>query len=351
MNILPFLSQQLTRRPFGLGSIALCLAAAGCGGGGGGNDGVGSGGSGTCVAPLSFYSGPVSSRTGLTILVDDVAFDLRGPRVADCSAAIVVDDDTGAMVSSDLLQPGMGLDVFNIGVNTAADGTRSAGASLVYLHDDVIGTVESVDVAASTLKVLGQTVTSNASTVYAGATDLSGLAPGQAVRVYAMYDLAASAYRATRIEALTSPPSQDSVTGAITGLDAAGKTFTLGGAFVSYAGIAGANTPALANGLMVQVHVQAVPQSDTWIATAVATVPTSLGASGDVPDRGIAGIISQFANETSFTLPNLQIDARAATITYAHGAPVNLGVGSYVLVHGRVAAGILVADTVHVESF
>ncbi len=349
MNTLPSLRLQLTRRPFGLCGIALCLAAAGCGAGS--NDVVGSGGSGTCVAPLSFYSGPVSARTGLTILVDDVAFDLRGPRVADCSAAIVVDYDTGAMVSSDLLQPGMGLDVFNIGVNTAADGTRSAGASLVYLHDDVIGTVESVDVAASTLKVLGQTVSSNASTVYAGATDLSGLAPGQAVRVYAVYDQAASAYRATRIEALTSPPSQDSVTGAIAGLDAAGKTFTLGGALVSYAGIAGASTPALANGLVVQVHVQAVPQSGTWIATAVATVPTSLGASGDVPDRGIVGIISQFTNETSFNLPALQVDARAATITYAQGAPVKLGVGSHVLVHGRLAAGILVADTVQVERF
>lgn len=348
MNALQPLGLRLARRPFGLCSIALCLAAAGCGGG---NDVVGSGGSGTCVAPLSFYSGAVAARTGWTVLLDDVAFDLRGPRVYDCGAAIVIDDDTGAMVSSDLLQPGMGLDVFNIGVNTAADGTRSAAASQVYLHDDVIGTVESVNIAASTLKVLGQTVTSNANTVYAGATDLSGLAPGQAVRVYAIYDLAASAYRATRIEALTSPPSQDSVTGAIAGLDAAGKTFTLGGALVSYAGIAGASTPALANGLMVQVHVQAVPQSGTWLATAVATVRTSLGASGAVPDRGIEGIISQFANATSFNLPTLQVDARSATITYAPGVPVNLGAGSFVLVHGRVVAGILVADTVQVKAF
>jgi hypothetical protein len=349
MNIFRPLGLRLVRRPFGQCGIAFCLAAAGCSGGG--NDVVGSGGSGTCVAPLSFYSGAVSARTGWTVLLDDVAFDLRGPRLYDCSAAQVFDDDTGAMVSSDLLQPGMGVDVFNIGVNTAADGSRSAGASQVYLHDDVVGTVESVDTAASTLKVLGQTVTSNASTFYAGAIDLSGLAPGQAVRVYAMYDLAASAYRATRIEALTSPPSQDSVTGAIAGLDAAGKTFTLGGALVNYSNVASASTPALANGLMVQVHVQAVPQSGTWLATAVATVRTSQSPNSAVPERAIEGIISQFANATSFNLPALQVDARAATITYAPGAPVTLGAGSYVLVHGSVVAGILVADTVQVRAF
>ena len=197
----------------GAGVLALVAAC----GGGGGSDATAPG-----ATPSSFSSGVISGFG--SVIVNGVRWD--------DSSASVTDDDGNRKSRSDL-KLGMTVEVDGGPVNkSAATGVAMA----IRYGAETLGPVTSVDTAASTLVVLGQTVEVTASTVFGESITggLAGIAAGAVVEVHGLYDAAAAKVVATRIEVKTGV-TEYRLRGTLGALDTTAKTFQIGSETISYA--------------------------------------------------------------------------------------------------------------------
>lgn len=323
----------LNRRHLLLGAGATAvLALAGCGGGGGGTDvaGVGSGGTG------SFASGPIHGFG--SIIVGGVRYDDSAARIAS---------DAGATASSADLRLGMVVEVNGGDVATdPATGQRRAAASTIGVRSEIEGPISAIDTAAGTLTVLGQQVRVTPATVFDD--DLRGglasLRLGQVVEIYGLLN-AAGQYTATRIDDEDDARSYK-LRGQVSGLDSAARTFRIGAAVISYAGL-GTPPANLANGQYARVELNTTPgAAGTWTATRLQTTPTGTGS---LPTTGrvnaeLEGFITAFTSGTRFAVNGVEVDASGAT-----RLPAGLALGRRVEVEGVLAGGVLVAREVELE--
>ena len=197
----------------------LFLAAGVLGGCGGGGDGVGTGGTGTYA---------LGTITGFgSIIVNGVRFD--------DSAASVLDDDDATRGRGEL-KLGMRVAIDSDAIRSDAAG-RSATASRIRVLSELAGPVSAVDTAAGTLELLGQTVRIGALTVFddhiAGA--LAGIAIGQTIEVYGLYDAASGSYDATRIE-LRDASAAWHLRGPVAALDSPRRSLRIGTLSFDYGG-------------------------------------------------------------------------------------------------------------------
>lgn len=307
---------------------ALGLVACG-GGGGGGSDGVGSGGTG------SFAVGPISGFG--SVIVNGIRYDDSG--------ADVFDDD-GNAVAAEALLLGMVVEVTGSELTSTATGP-TANASSIRYSSEIVGPVQAVDLAAGTLKVLGQDVDVTATTVFD--EDLSGglgqVQVGQIVEVYALGN-GAGRYTATRIELKNPDRDNYRLRGPVRELDTQAQTFRIGETLVSYADLPDSETPALADGQLVRVRLDPVPVNGAHVAQRL--------RSGDreVEDRDeaeIEGLVSsvEAGNPRRFSVDGIPVDATNAE--FDDGTPADLAVGVRVEVEGRLSAGVLIAREVEFE--
>jgi len=235
--------------------IASVLAAVlvACGGG------VDSGGTG--APTITYASGPI---TGFgSVIVNGVHFD---------DAAASIRDGSGNTRSRDDLKLGMTTEINGSGVATDASGVSSSAASSIVFASALLGPVASVNPAAGTLTVLGQTVDIAPNTVFDDslAGGLAGLIAGDVVEIYALPNFATLHYVATRIE--RRPGATAFVLlAALSNLNTQAKTFDLGGRLgVSYAALSAAQLPAnLANGQVVRVQLATAPVANVWQASSL----------------------------------------------------------------------------------
>jgi Domain of unknown function (DUF5666) len=205
--------------------------------------------------------------------------------------------------------------------------------------------VGTIDTAASTVQVLGQTVLVTTSTVFDSslAGGLSALTAGAVVEVHGILDPANGRIVATRIEPKTAATAYK-IRGAIAGLDTTAKTFTINGQLISYASLPAANVPAgLTNGQIVRVRLQTTQVSGAWVASA-------LRGGVRLPDNNreaeVEGAITVFTSATSFEISGLKVDATNASFPDGQTGVV---LGARVEVHGTVTNGVLVATKVEIE--
>lgn len=301
-------------------ATALAAAVAGCGGG------VGVGGTG------AYASGPI---TGLgSIFVNGIEFQIDD-RVAE------VIDDNGGRRTSDALHPGMLVEVES-GPVGGSSGALTAEATRVRFASELIGPVDSVDVAGSTLVVLGQTVEVVAGRTIFDASYANGLASvvaGSNVEVYGLYGPGGRLF-ATRIEPRGGTLASFKLRGPVATLDAAAQTFQLGTLTLSYRGIA---PPAgLANGLIVRVTVAPAPSGGVW------TVLTFEGGVRRLPDGGdtrLRGTVTAITGVRLFSVNGQPVDARTASFDNEAGVVL----GARVEVGGTASGGVLQAATVKLE--
>lgn len=327
---------RLTRTPDWRLALAagasLCAAAllVACGGGA---DGAGTtSGTATPSAAVSYSQGAI---TGFgSVFVNGVRFD---------DTAAVVTDDDGNASSSTALKLGMMVQVDAGAVDNAAS---AAVAAAIRWGSEVLGPVGTVDLTASTVQVLGQTVLVTPSTVFDTtlAGGLSALTAGAVVEVHGILDTANSRIVATRIESKTGATAYR-LRGAIAALDTTAKTFTINGQLISYASLATASVPAgLANGQIVRVRLQTTQVSGAWVATA-------LRGGLRVPDSNreaeVQGAITVFTSATDFEISGLKVDATNASFPDGQAGVV---LGARVEVHGTVTNGVLVATRVEIET-
>jgi hypothetical protein len=321
------------RRPMGrfsvgqwlsLRALALLVAVAGllsCGGG------VGVGGTGDSQ-PL-VVSGPIEGFG--SVIVGGVEFDDAG--------ATVYDDD-GAAVTRDGNELRLGMTV-SIEGRTGADA-RTATAQAIRVSSLVVGFVESVDVNAGRIRVLGQTVQVNPATVFDPATapGLGALQPGDAVAVYGSPGAAGANGLATRVErAPAAAPHR--VQGVVSAVDTAAHTFQIGDEVFTYAGDAPPADVAVGKVVKVKVDKNAAPGKPV---VDVKKPPPKPPATVRVD---IEGTVTAMSSTDTFTVDDQPVDARDATFIPQRSL---LAVGARVVVKGHLEGGVLVADSVKVTT-
>jgi len=300
-----------------LAPLIALLVAAGCGG-------VDSGGTGAVVSV-----GPISGFG--SIIVNGVRFDE--------SSATIEDDDGNPLTQDRLL----------LGVMTRVDGSTpnsldQSVANLILVTSDLVGPVASVDVAAATLSVLGQTVLVTPATAFdvAFPGGLASVTTGSTVEVYGRYDAANGNYTATRVEARPNPPYYR-LRGPIASVNAAKRTLTIGGEKIDYSGVPPADAANAVTGTIVRAKLQTTRQSGSLVAVAL---PSGVQQLPDSQSATVEGRISAFTSSRQFSVNGTSVDASAATFPNGEAGVV---LGARVKVDGVSTAGVLQATSVNVE--
>ena len=319
-----------------LQAIALLAASAAaliaCGGGGGD-----AGSSTVTAAPgttaASFAAGPI---TGFgSVIINGIRFD-------DSTAH--VSDDDGVAHEKGELKLGMMATVQSSQI-LSDDKGQHGQASTIGFRSELVGPVSAVDAVARSLVVLGQPVDVTPATVFDDrlGAGLASIAVGAVVEVYATFDASTGRYSATRIE----PKANAAVfklRGPIASLDTTALTFRIGTALVSYAGVAAATLPALANGTLVRVKLQTTQVAGAWVANEVRAAVQRVE---DHAEAEVKGRVTAFTSATQFSVDGLAVDASKAT--FPNGS-TGIVLGARVEIHGAAIAGVIVASKVSVET-
>ena len=307
-----------------LGALALSLLAAltiaACGGGSD-SAAVGSGGTG------SFSVGTI---TGFGSVI------VNGQRYDDSSAS--VSDEEGPRSRADLR---LGMVVT---VQGSISDTGSATASSIVIDSDLLGPVDvgSISTGNNTFAVLGQKVVVTAGTVFDAALPmgLSSLRAGQTLEVYGFLNPVANELQASLVQP-SSAPGKYKISGNVSSLDSGARTFQIGSATVSYAGLSGADIPQ-ANGVFAKVR----------LSTGAAGVRQATGLRmnnmvvADRQNAEVEGLVAAFSSPTQFSVGNVRVDARNAS--FPNGT-TGLGLGARVEVKGALTAGTLLARLVKLQ--
>jgi len=310
-----------TRRRLTAGLLAAALLIthlAGCGGG------VDSGGTGIIA------SGPISGLG--SIFVNDVRFD-------DDSAEIR--DEQGALLTKDQLKLGMTVIVEGGTLDTSAAQATST-AQVIRVVSDLVGPVGTVDAAAGSFTVLGQTVIVGARTLFDGSLTggFSALAPGMTVQVYSQYDPLTRQYAATRVEQLPDA-TFFKIRGVVAARDPQAPSLTLGSEVIGVGGVAGSAVPPADIGDFLSVRLLA--ETGQLAATSVRSADLMLG---DHPVARVEGTVTEILSPRSFKVNGIAVDGATA---HFDGDEAKVVLGARVGVLGSTLAGTLVATRVIVH--
>lgn len=311
-------------------AVAMGVLALLCSCGGGTSlAGVDSGGTG---GDTTLASGPVNGLG--SAIVDGVRFDV--------SNATIVDED-GDTVTEAQLAMGM---VAKIGSSTVvtANGQSRAVASTVVIRSQLVGPVDSVDVAGNELVMLGQTIAITPATWFDSSLSggFSNALVGEIIEVYGQYDRNRNIYVATRI-AQHLDHTAYKIAGLLNAVDTTARTLVVGGQSVSYALLSPSSVPTLTVGDFVRVRVGTLAIGGVWRALSVAV------ARVDLPDRRdvrVRGRIGNWTSTRSFHVDGVRIDASNAVFV---GTEANAVLGARVTVVGSSSGGVMNATQVTID--
>ncbi|MGE0114185.1 MAG: DUF5666 domain-containing protein [Steroidobacteraceae bacterium] len=310
--------------------LALSSMFVACGGGsdsttaGINGSGITNGGSsvpGVAVGPITAFG---------SIFVNGVEFDLS-------SSTVKVEGISGLNQSD--LRIGQVVTV-NGGINTT---TGRGTATSVEFSDNLQGPVASVNTAASTFTVLGQTVKVTGATVFAGIADLDALAaqPANTVVVeISGFVNNLDQVEATRVEVKTGVGSNGyELTGKVTNLS--GVTFTIGSTLIDFTGAQLPNgSPGNNN---VCVEVKGGFNGTVFNATSVEVKSCGISATSGLGE--IEGIITTVSGNV-FSMGSVSVST-ASSPRYVNGAASNLIAGTKVEVEGTFnSSGVLMASKI-----
>ncbi len=338
-----------TRRRLLRAGTAACLGGIGLSGcGGGGDDASSAAPAGADTGPrrriLGIDSGGTGAPAYFSATLDSAQPLTAAGVVFDTSAAVVTDAD-GEALALDALASGMGCRI-EASSPRAVDGQATSVARTVRLGEQVLGPVDSVDVATRSLVVLGQRVSCTAGTRFGEglATGLDGLRSGDLVQVWGEAGGVATPAVATRIDRRPQAASRI-VRGVLRSVDPVLGTATVGQLNLRFTpGDPAVATSGLAVGRIARAR---------WAAAADGGLGTLLSLREDgvpLPPGGEAelqGRVSRIDGPTRIAVDGVDIDfARAGSVQGLRW----LALGARVEAHGRALGGVLVADELAVEA-
>jgi Domain of unknown function (DUF5666) len=302
----------------GLMSVGLLLVAA-CGGVG--QDGTG-------AVPDTQTTGVVNGFG--SVIVNGIHFDVTG-------AQITVDGAAGAAQAD--LRVGM---VVTVTGRVAADASTGTASRLVY-ESLLRGSIDETPGALS-LRVLGQRIHVDQTTVFSGAAGASELRLGDRLQVSGFRD-ADGSLRATWVQR-ESGSGTPQLTGFVSAV--AGNTITVSGLVIdiSRAVLQGFGAAVPATGQLVRVALEAAPVAGTAAASRVSLIDISTPA--EVRKQQLQGIVTLWdAAAGRFVLNGLggqpvRVDANTQ---FTDGTVADLANGKRVEVRGtRGSDGVLTAE-------
>ncbi len=265
---------------------------------------------------------------------------VRGVRFDDSTAA-VADEDGNTRSNSDL-KLGMMVEVDSGNIDRAS---ATAQALRIRWGSEIVGPVGTIDLAASTVRVLGQTVLVTSSTVFDStlAGGLSALSAGAVIEVHGILDPANGRVVATRIEPKAGALAFK-LRGVITALDTTAKTFRINGQVISYVGLPSGNVPpGLTHGQVVRVLLQTTQVGGVWVATGLRG---GLRLPEARQEAHVEGVVTVFTSASNFEINGLRVDASSANFP---DGTAGIVLGARVEVEGTVTNGVLVATKVEIE--
>jgi hypothetical protein len=315
-------------RRIGFTMVALAAGlATGCGGGGGG--GSSSSGSGIDRGGITIAQGPISGFG--SVIVNGVHYSTSG-------ATITVDDQPG---SESELRVGY---VVRIEGTLDASGTTGT-AKTISFNDNVEGPVQSIDLVASRLVVLGQIVQVGPATSFDDSIvprDLGGLLVGDRVEVSGLVG-SDGVIAATRIERKGAAGTVE-VRGVASGVDNAAHRLQINGLTVDYssAQLSGFASGQPANGDVIGAK-GTVDGSGMLNATQLEKRSDSLpGTPNDKAE--LEGLVTRFVSATDFDVAGQRVTTTAATV-YEHGTVADIALDAGIEVSGTFdTSGRIVAQ-------
>ena len=265
--------------------------------------------------------GVITGLGGITI--NDV-------RYATNAATVTVNGQPGTL--SDLRQG----QIVTVSGTINSDG-QSGTANSILFDANLIGPVENLDAANGRLTVMGQTVRSDADTLFGAGIDpltYAGLSIGSIVQVSGYGD-AAGAIRATRIDPDTAS-TELLLIGKVAGLDLANLLFTINRLTIDYSGAIVIDLPggAPSNGMMLKAI--GTVSSGLFIVERLVSAPDLLGSTGQRIQS--AGVITRFNSSADFDINNFAAAANAGT-TFLNGDAGDLALNAELVIDGDFASG------------
>jgi hypothetical protein len=308
----------------------LALSLSGCGGGSGGGGGDNQV-SGIDRGGITIAQGPINGFGSVIV---------NGVRYSTTGATITIDDQPGT--ESDL----------RVGQVVRVEGRLDAGgatgtATRISYDDDVEGPIESIDVAAGRLVVLGQTVKVGPSTSFddrISPRSLSGLAVGDRIEVSGLIS-AGGLIEATRIE-LKSASSAVELKGTVSSVDTVARRLRINEQQVDYSSAQLSNFPSgqPGNGDLVEVK-GSVNGSGVLVATRIERRNASLAGTTD-DSAEIEGLVTRYVSAADFDVAGQRVTTTASTV-YEGGTATNLALDANVEIEGGFdATGRVVARKV-----
>lgn len=231
------------------------------------------------------------------------------------------------------------------------DDNGNSTADRIDFDDLVKGPVDSVDTAAGTLVVMGQTVLTDADTSFddniPGAS-LAGLNAGDIVEVSGMRR-ADGDIQATRIEAKPAGTVFE-VTGVASNVDTAAHKLSVNALVVDYSSATLRDFPngQPNNGDLVEAKGNSVNASGELVASSLELKrdPDDAGAGMQVE---IEGLITRFVSATDFDVAGKPVTTNSST-RFENGSAADLALNVKVEAEGQVDAnGVLVATKVQLK--
>ena len=226
-------------------------------------------------------------------------------------------------------------------VTGSVDGSGTRGtADAVEYHADALGLVDTapaLGASGGSFGVLGQTILTNAGTVFAGVLDLSQLQVGDYVEVSGFPS--PSGLLASRVERKTSVPTVQ-VQGTIGNVTS--TTFTIGSLAVDYSIAALKNVPSngLAEGMTV-VAKGPTPGAGVLQASSVEVIVTTVSGNSN---GSVSGVIAE-ASAAAVTVNGQSIAVTSST-QYVNGGPADLAAGRLVKVDYTVIGASVIASRI-----
>lgn len=287
----------------------------------------------TVVGPISGFG---------SVIVNGVRYDTR-------NAVFTIDGNPGTQADLRVGQV--------VVLKSEKDAAGNAVASSVDYEEILEGPISSIDIANSSLVILGQTVFIDNDTSIdddISPSSLEGLQLGDILEISGEFNSDGDIV-ATRIEKSDDQSSSNSseVHGVVTNLDASAMTFDIGNLTVGFASatLEDFGDQGIANGDLVEVEGSTFLNDGTFVATSVENEDDDDDdREGDEDDEAeISGLITIFDSAERFTVAGVTVVTNSET-EFEDGSAANLGLDVRVEVEGSFnAARELVAEELEFE--